>query len=191
MMEIGQQIRKYREKENYSQEYLAEKLYVSRQTISNWENERSYPDIHNLLMMCNLFNVSLDDLVKGDVKRMEHEEIKKDIDFWTWMMLIWMLLACVLIGPLLFYLSWWGVAITYVIFSIGFYSSIRIDKIKYKHGMDNYDRIVAFMNGQDPNEVQTTKTRNFITSILSFIFVVGAFVIICWLSIYLSFKFLP
>ena len=55
---------KYREK-NYSQEYLAEKLYVSRQTISNWENERSYPDIHNLLMMCNLFNVSLDDLVKG------------------------------------------------------------------------------------------------------------------------------
>ncbi|MBW5899419.1 MULTISPECIES: helix-turn-helix transcriptional regulator [Staphylococcus] len=190
-MEIGQQIRKYREKENYSQEYLAEKLYVSRQTISNWENERSYPDIHNLLMMCNLFNVSLDDLVKGDVKRMEHEEIKKDMDFWTWMMLIWTLLACVLIGPLLFYLSWWGVAITYVIFSIGFYSSTRIDKIKYKHGMDNYDRIVAFMNGQDPNEVQTTKTRNFITCILSFIFVVGAFVIICWLSIYLSFKFLP
>ena len=66
-------------------------------------------------MMCNLFNVSLDDLVKGDVKRMEHEEIKKT---WilTWMMLIWTLLACVLIGPLLFYLSWWGVAITYVIF---------------------------------------------------------------------------
>lgn len=191
MMEIGQQIRKYREKEKYSQEYLAEKLYVSRQTISNWENERSYPDIHNLLMMCTLFNVSLDDLVKGDVKRMEHEEIKKDMDFWTWMMLIWMLLACVLIGPLLFYLSWWGVAITYVIFSIGFYSSTRIDKIKYKHDMDNYDRIVAFMNGQDPNEVKTTKTRNFITSILSFIFVVGAFVIICWLSIYLSFKFLP
>ncbi|MEL3746865.1 hypothetical protein [Staphylococcus borealis] len=47
------------------------------------------------------------------------------------------------------------------------------------------------MNGQDPNEVQTSKTRNLITSILSFVFVVGAFVIICWLSIYLSFKFLP
>ena len=52
-------------------------------------------------MMCNLFNVSLDDLVKGDVKRMEHEEIKRH-GFWTWMMLIWTLLACVLIGPLLF-----------------------------------------------------------------------------------------
>ena len=75
-------------------------------------------------------------------------------------------------------------------FSVGFIV-VQVDKIKYRHGMDNYDRIVAFMNGQDPNEVQTSKTRNLITSILSFIFVVGAFVIICWLSIYLSFKFLP
>ena len=44
-------------------------MFVSRQTISNWENNKSYPDIHNLLMMCNLFNVSLDDLVKGDVEK--------------------------------------------------------------------------------------------------------------------------
>ena len=76
MMEIGQQIRKYRKRKVFSR-VLSEKLYVSRQTISNWENERSYPDIHNLLMMCTLFNVSLDDLVKGDVKRMGHEEVKK------------------------------------------------------------------------------------------------------------------
>ncbi|WP_394370522.1 helix-turn-helix transcriptional regulator, partial [Finegoldia magna] len=58
-MDIGQQIRKYRERDEYSQEYLAEKLYVSRQTISNWENEKSYPDIHNLLVMCELFDISL------------------------------------------------------------------------------------------------------------------------------------
>ncbi|MEC5378974.1 helix-turn-helix transcriptional regulator, partial [Staphylococcus hominis] len=64
-MDIGQQIRKYRERDEYSQEYLAEKLYVSRQTISNWENEKSYPDIHNLLVMCELFDISLDDLVRG------------------------------------------------------------------------------------------------------------------------------
>ena len=57
-MDIGQQIRKYRERDEYSQEYLAEKLYVSRQTISNWENEKSYPDIHNLLVMCELFDIS-------------------------------------------------------------------------------------------------------------------------------------
>ncbi|MED3069629.1 helix-turn-helix transcriptional regulator [Bacillus thuringiensis] len=61
----------FRKQDNMSQEELAEKIHVSRQSISNWENERSYPDIHNLLMMSILFNVSLNDLVKGDVKIMK------------------------------------------------------------------------------------------------------------------------
>ncbi|WP_407946511.1 helix-turn-helix transcriptional regulator [Planococcus antarcticus] len=64
-MNLSKQIKKYRTREQLSQEELAEKLYISRQTISNWENERSYPDIHNLLLMSVLFAVSLDDLVKG------------------------------------------------------------------------------------------------------------------------------
>lgn len=76
-MDIGQQIRKYRERDEYSQEYLAEKLYVSRQTISNWENEKSYPDIHNLLVMCELFDISLDDLVRGDLNSNKQESIKE------------------------------------------------------------------------------------------------------------------
>lgn len=63
-------------------------MFVSRQTISNWENNKSYPDIHNLLMMCNLFNVSLDDLVKGDVEKLELTRDKKELNFWTWMMII-------------------------------------------------------------------------------------------------------
>ena len=74
-MDIGQQIRKYRERDEYSQEYLAEKLYVSRQTISNWENEKSYPDIHNLLVMCELFDISLDDLVRGDLNSNKHKKL--------------------------------------------------------------------------------------------------------------------
>ncbi|HDC0343189.1 TPA: helix-turn-helix transcriptional regulator, partial [Staphylococcus aureus] len=45
-MNLSKQIKKYRERDGYSQEYLAEKLYVSRQSISNWENDKSLPDIH-------------------------------------------------------------------------------------------------------------------------------------------------
>ncbi|WP_306472372.1 helix-turn-helix transcriptional regulator, partial [Bacillus wiedmannii] len=59
-MNIGKQIQYFRKWDNMSQEKLAEKIHVSRQSISNWENERNYPDIHNLLMMSILFNVSLD-----------------------------------------------------------------------------------------------------------------------------------
>lgn len=44
-MELSAQIKKYRTDMNLSQEELAEKIYVTRQTISNWENDKSYPDI--------------------------------------------------------------------------------------------------------------------------------------------------
>ncbi|MCE5090749.1 XRE family transcriptional regulator [Staphylococcus devriesei] len=189
-MEIGQQIKKYREKEAYSQEGLAEALYVSRQTISNWENERSYPDIHNLLMMCELFNVSLDDLVKGDVTIMNNAELKKEMDFWAWMMVIPLVLGAILLGPLMVYFHMWGYSLVMILLLVGVYSSTRVDKIKYKHKLENYDRIVAFMNGKDPSEVKTSKRRDLVTSILSFIFFVGGIVAIAILSVYLSYTFL-
>lgn len=50
-MNLGTQIKYFRQRDYLSQEDLAEKLYVSRQTISNWENDKSYPDVHNLLML--------------------------------------------------------------------------------------------------------------------------------------------
>lgn len=80
-MELSIQIKKYRTELHLSQEELAEKVYVTRQTISNWENEKSYPDIHSLLLLSSLFNVSLDQLIKGDIEKMKEiiseQEIKK------------------------------------------------------------------------------------------------------------------
>lgn len=66
-MEIGTQIRKYRLASEMSQEELAEKIYVTRQTISNWENGKNYPDVKSLLLLSSLFDISLDILVKGDM----------------------------------------------------------------------------------------------------------------------------
>lgn len=78
-MELGSQIKKYRTNMNISQEELAEKIYVTRQTISNWENNKSYPDIHSLLLLSSLFQVSPDQLIKGDVKIMKEEINKVEI----------------------------------------------------------------------------------------------------------------
>ncbi len=65
-MEIGSKIRQSRTEAGLTQEQAAEALGVSRQTISNWENERSYPDILSVLRMSSLYNVSLDYLLKGE-----------------------------------------------------------------------------------------------------------------------------
>ena len=78
-MEIGKQIKKYRTDIKLSQEALAERIFVSRQTISNWENDKNYPDMKSLLLLSSLFNVSLDILVKGDLEEMK-KEIKKRRD---------------------------------------------------------------------------------------------------------------
>lgn len=54
-MDIGNQIKKFRTNLQLSQEMVAEKMCVSRQTVSNWETQKSYPDIHRLLQLGALF----------------------------------------------------------------------------------------------------------------------------------------
>lgn len=63
-----------RMKSGFTQETVAERINVSRQTISNWENEKSYPDIISVIELSSLYSISLDDLLKGDERMMEHLE---------------------------------------------------------------------------------------------------------------------
>ena len=63
---IGEQIRKIRKNENLSQEQLGQKMNVTRQAIYKWESGKGYPDIQNLIMLSELFEISLDELIKGD-----------------------------------------------------------------------------------------------------------------------------
>ncbi|HEL6720414.1 TPA: helix-turn-helix transcriptional regulator, partial [Listeria monocytogenes] len=67
-MEIGKRIREYRKIYNLSQEQLADKIFVSRQTVSNWENDKTYPDIQIIVSLSILFNVSLDELIREDLE---------------------------------------------------------------------------------------------------------------------------
>ena len=73
-MEIGKKLQNARIEAGLTQEKAAEKINVSRQTISNWENEKSYPDIISVIALSDLYSVSLDELLKGDQKMAEHLE---------------------------------------------------------------------------------------------------------------------
>lgn len=78
-MEIGKKLKEARAHSGLTQENAAEKINVSRQTISNWENEKSYPDIISVIKLSDLYSISLDDLLKGDKEMMEHLEESTDI----------------------------------------------------------------------------------------------------------------
>lgn len=64
-MEFSKQLKKIRAKEGWTQDELAEKLYVSRQTISKWESDDSVPDLNNLIKLAEILNTPLDYLVLG------------------------------------------------------------------------------------------------------------------------------
>lgn len=64
-MNFGSEITELRKKNDLTQEQLAERLCVTRQAVSNWENDRNLPDIEMLIRISDEFDVSLDELIKG------------------------------------------------------------------------------------------------------------------------------
>jgi len=71
-MNISEKLKQARADANMTQEALAEMLSVSRQTISNWENGRSYPDIASIIALSDVYNLTLDSLLKGDAEIIKH-----------------------------------------------------------------------------------------------------------------------
>lgn len=92
-MNIGNQISNIRKEQQLTQEEFGRLFHVTRQTVSNWENEKSYPDLQILVDMSNQFEISLDTLLKEDskmVKAIDKERVlgtikheKSIIDFFT------------------------------------------------------------------------------------------------------------
>lgn len=66
-MSLGQNLQFLRKRDNITQEQLAETLEVSRQSVSKWESDTSYPEMDKLIQLSNFFHCSLDDLVQKDV----------------------------------------------------------------------------------------------------------------------------
>ncbi len=77
-MEIEKKSKDARANAGLTQEQVAEKIMVSRQTISNWENGKSLPDIISIMNLSDLYQISIDELLKGD-KRMK-EKLEKDVN---------------------------------------------------------------------------------------------------------------
>jgi len=79
-MDLGAKIKEARIAAGITQEQAAEKLFVSRQTISNWENGKTYPDIVSVVKMSDLYNISLDCLLKekNSMKENENADLKND-----------------------------------------------------------------------------------------------------------------
>ena len=156
-MEIGKQIRKYRTERKLSQDDLADKVYVTRQTVSNWENDRNYPDIRSLVLLSNVFGISLDILVKGDLEQMKDEIKAEDIRRFRRDSRIYGIFLAgmiVLPMPLLRYLRVLGIVIWLLWTAAALWWGWRIEQYKKSHDIHTYKEIVAFLEGKRLDELE-------------------------------------
>ena len=159
-MELGKQIKKYRNERSLSQDALAEKVFVSRQTISNWENDKSYPDVNSLVLLSQVFEVSLDQLIKGDVEMMKEQIDQTDQKKFERLSNIFTILfLAVLITPvpLVHFLSYAGLAIWIVILGAGSYAAMLVEREKKKFDMQTYREIIAFTEGKSLSEIEKAR----------------------------------
>ena len=165
LMELCKTIRKLRTEKGWSQEMLAEKAYVSRQTVSNWENEKCYPDVHSLLILSDLFGVSLDELIKGDVETMKKTVNEKDaktlkISQWCGVLgLVAMMLTtaifenCGEVGRVIGAVLAGGLAV------LTFLSFHRMETIKADNDIQTKREILAFINGETLDDIEREKEQ--------------------------------
>lgn len=159
-MELGQRIKGYRSAAQMTQEELAEKMFVSRQTISNWETDKSYPDIHSLLMLGNLFDVSLDILVKGDIEKMKEKIDETTIKSFSRDNNIFLILSIVTVVTPMLLFKWAGVlglAVWAVLAAVMLHFGLRVEKVKKQHDIHTYKEIVAFMNGEKLDGIEKAR----------------------------------
>ena len=164
-MEIKEQLKEHRARLGLSQEELADRIFVSRQTISNWETDRTYPDVQSLLLMSDLFGTSIDELVKGDMATME-KTIENE---WKTMsqlaMTAWVLLgvgiACVIAGLALpsgpsSLASGFseGEVLGIVLFAVLWVAAMVllgiVEHLKKKYDLVTYRDILAYSRGEEP-----------------------------------------
>ena len=105
-LRFSEKLQTLRKERSLSQEQLAELLNVSRQSISKWESGQTFPEINKLIILSDLFNITLDDLVKDknieytygvDDKSEEKEDQEKDDDD------DWLTVGCMMVGAAIGY----------------------------------------------------------------------------------------
>ena len=156
-MELGKQIKMHRQEAELSQEELANRVYVSRQTILNWENDKSYPDVNSLVLLSEIFQISLDKLIRGEIgvmkeviQKEEIEKMKRYGRIYTIMLIVTVVSAV----PLFMWLGVWAFIPWGIIWAISMYFALKIEKVKKDNDVQSYKEIVAFSEGKLLDDIQ-------------------------------------
>lgn len=168
-MEVGQRLKDLRAEVHMSQDDLAARVYVSRQTISSWENGKTYPDVQSLLLLSEIFDVTVDSLIKGDVEAMT-KTVDSDVRTMkrlSYVMTVFIVLTVIACGWFSFQVAVWDwpieqavptIVLALVLWGIAMFAALWAERIKKEHDLITYREVLAYWNGK-PVDRDTEKGR--------------------------------
>lgn len=159
-MDISNQIKKRRTAMGLSQEELADRIYVSRQTISNWETDKTYPDVQSLLLLSVLFDTTIDVLVKGDLEMMERTVASADAKKMRILGIgMFALLLLMIPFALTGIMAWgpFGVLLGLVPWAASIVVAVVLERMKIENDVQTFREILAFQKGETVD--RTTRTN--------------------------------
>lgn len=178
-MYFGKQLALMRKQRDLSQEKLARQLYVSRQTISSWENDKTYLDLKSLLILSKIFNKSVDSLVKGDIDQVRYQMMRRKI-YWLYISNIFCLILIYLAFTSLHWLPLSISLILMVTFTIlGIENTFYLIKFSNRTNLHNVHQIMNYLNGKTSQANEINKRNLWIQ------YIAGGF-----LGIFISLLFL-
>lgn len=161
-MELGKQVAARCKQLGLTQEQVADEIFVSRQSISNWETNKTYPDVQSLLLLSQLFHMSLEELIQGDLAEMKNEVSKAEIGHYQKDSLIFTIL---LIGlPIITYLlvhffDWYGLGIIGIVWLIAMGYAYRVEKFKKANELRTFKELIAFDQGIPLSQLEKAEEK--------------------------------
>lgn len=158
-MKIGQHIYQLRTTQNLTQEELASKVYVTRQTVSNWQRGYSYPDLQSLMTISEYFNISVHELLKEDLPTIERSlSMKANQHFQQLsteftLLLIWFVISSIFN---FYFFRENGLLLNLIISSPWLvYKIFQVDRYKNDYQLRTYQDISDFLAGEITHPTKT------------------------------------
>lgn len=161
-MEVGNRIREQREAKGISQDELAQKVFVSRQTVSNWERGKTLPDVQSLLLLSNLFDVSVDTLVRGDEETMAKEIENYELERYKIKVSVGLSVALIVLGAvMLSIMVAQGIGLESPLYKlalgivvVGGATSFVAERIENRYDIETMREVQAFLHGAEPEQIE-------------------------------------
>lgn len=148
-MNLPSKLKELRKNHKMTQEEVSEKIHVSRQTLSNWETGKHYPDLQSLLYLCELYNITLYELLNEDIELIQKKVTKRKIFTIAGLFLFSIMMFFLSIIIIIKFNAFMALIISSIAIVLITITSMAMERIKKENRVNIFSKILRFINECD------------------------------------------